>query len=63
MSISDMKQLLHEKIEQLNDEQVPVVQKFFEEIETNNAKQKPSMQEIWKELVEQYDDTLRRLAQ
>lgn len=63
MSVAEMRQVLHATIDRLPDEQVPVAQEFFQKIEAKNGAAKPTMQEIWKELVEKYDSTLKRLAQ
>ena len=63
MSVAEIRQVLHTTIDQLPDEQVAVAQEFFQKIEARKGLTKPTMQEIWKELVEKYDSTLRRLAQ
>jgi len=61
MSVTELKEELHEQIDNLTEDQLPLVQKFISEISGTSAK--PSMREIWGELVERYDSTLRRLAQ
>jgi hypothetical protein len=63
MSVAEMKEVLHGKIDHLSAEQLPLVKEFIEEIEARNITSKPSMEEIWKELMVEYDSTLRRLAQ
>ena len=57
-----MRQELHKAIDMLPDGQVPVAQEFFQKMEAKSNAARPTMQEIWKELVEKYDGTLKRLA-
>ena len=63
MSVAELKEELHAKIDHLSAEQLPVVKEFIEQIEAREIASRPSMDEIWKELVAEYDSTLRRLAQ
>ena len=63
MSVAEMKEVLHAKIDHLTAEQLPIVTEFLEQIEAKKIAARPSMDEIWKELVAKYDRTLRRLAQ
>ena len=62
MSVAELKEELHAKIDHLSAEQLPVVKEFIEQIEARNITSKPSMEEIWEELMVEYDSTLRRLC-
>lgn len=57
MSVAEMREILIAKIEGLPDEKVEA---FFEKF---NAITNPSIDEMYKEAVNQYGDTLRKLAQ
>ena len=57
MSVAEMREILIAKIESLPDEKVEA---FFERF---NAITNPSIDEMYKEAVDQYGDTLRKLAQ
>jgi hypothetical protein len=63
MSVAELKQVLHDKIDHLTAEQLPMVKEFLEQIEAHKIVSKPSMDDIWNELVAKYDSTLSRLAQ
>lgn len=57
MSAAEMKEIMKAKIEELPDEEVrDIFEKF-------NSITRPSIEEIYKEAVEQYGETLRKLAQ
>lgn len=59
MSVIEMKRSLVEKIEGIDDELL--IRKMIDLV--NNPKPRPSVSEMYSEAVQQYSDTLRKLAQ
>jgi hypothetical protein len=59
MSVAEMKQELLQKIEKIDDELL--LRKVTDLI--NNPQPRPSIKEMYSEVVQQYGDTLSKLAQ
>lgn len=59
MGVAEMKKALIEKIENIDDELL--IRKLIDL--ANNPKSRPSIKEMYAEAVQQYGETLRKLAQ
>ena len=63
MSIQEMKKIINEKVDCLNEDQLKVILKIIEQADDEQEKSKFDAESFFKEVVAKYGSVLQKLAQ